>query len=440
MQIYSLTWMKKIEISLIFTILFFMQIPSYSAMLETYIERTDETVYAHILLTVSPQEEVSGIQMEYGYNPQNCEFVTAFPAENLFLSGKQLQIAPAFGTLRAIIVGFNNYPIASGELFTLQFNALSEKIDSAGFVILNAKLSSPQALPVNSTINNGEQNAQETGNNTTSNETADIDNANENDANFSNNNDRQSTNSSDENNALTNPVNTNNSSSSTGATENTITNTYPTSNTINSQAYAQNKSSQSYVSGMPSGYLPTTNIPYAHSKKQVEDRKTNPYKNTAISSPQSIKAYSSQSRHSVGNATIQLSDTSPTEGRHNIANSTRHNIRGTKNLPSGKMNNILSLPETADSSLTINDSKPWFNKSEPTSNSLLALNTTYISSYRGRSNECNNIVNITPSESNLPELSNYLIVLTSIIISILTILSFIPLLLTKAKKLIIKEE
>ncbi|MGC9052470.1 MAG: cohesin domain-containing protein, partial [Candidatus Hydrogenedens sp.] len=157
--------MRQKSFFLPFAVCLLLHISSFPAMLDTSLEQRETMVVVHVFLSVLPEEEVSGIQLECGYDAQNWEFVSAFPGDTLWASSKQLQVAKMYGLLRVLIIGLNNHPIPSGELFTVQFNALSEGTNGPGFNILQVKLSSPQAQPVSATVNSSQGSETSTDNN-----------------------------------------------------------------------------------------------------------------------------------------------------------------------------------------------------------------------------------------------------------------------------------
>jgi hypothetical protein len=148
---------KKGTYLFLFTFFFLVQLPILPAVLDVSMNKTQELVYVYVFLTVLPEEQVSGIQVECIYDNNNWEVMSVYPNESLSASEKELQFANTYSNLRIIAVGFNNYPILSGRLFTIQFRPITTETNVLDFKIVQVKLSSPQALSVSGTINDNNE-------------------------------------------------------------------------------------------------------------------------------------------------------------------------------------------------------------------------------------------------------------------------------------------
>lgn len=410
---------RKREISIIFLSAVFLltQKPSFSAILETNWEQVEKTVYVHVFMTVLPEEEVSAIQMEYAYDLQNCTFVSAFPGETLYISGKQMQVSPMYGLLRIIVIGFNNYPIASGELFTLQFNTLSEKINTSDFRILNAKLSSPHALAVNGTINNNEEEQTSTDNNSDIDIEKDI---------YPVNADNMP--SSTETNLQAHiklPDITNLTNIKPVSHETIETNTVPT--------HAQTSSAKSYNPILSSGFIPETSNPYIHQHKYQENKKTRSHIN--ISNPISVpqKKPLPENQYIFNNKTLWTNETSHTSHKNTspipVFNKTQNQQAMNTKIWDNSTSRIIKNTNTDDNHNTPNIYHQDRNQSSH--NTYLALNIPNLPATRGRSNECTPITEKDFQINNIPLKENTLLLLASIIITLMMPLTLLPMFLKK---------
>ncbi len=159
-------WQRKIRsrgkadiYSFLFTVVLFllMQVSIFSAVLDVNMDKAQDSAYVNMFLTVFPGEEVSGVQVECIYDANTWEMMSVYPDDLLSAVGKELQFANAPGNLRILIIGFNNYPIPSGRLLTIQFHPIATEANVLGFKIVQVKFSSPQALPVSGTVSNNDE-------------------------------------------------------------------------------------------------------------------------------------------------------------------------------------------------------------------------------------------------------------------------------------------
>ncbi len=401
---------KRTKIFLPLMVCLLLQKLSFSAILETRLEEIEQTVYVHILMSVLPEEEVSGIQLECAYNIQNWEFVSAFSGETLYASEKQLQIAPVYGSLRILIIGLNNYPIPSGELFTLQFNTFSESVDKPGFRILNVKLSSPQALPVTGIINNKEE--ETNGNSEFEKESNTVDISN--------------TNSSIE----TTPQSYSKLPNVTNSI-NLRPNTREMGDKIVTPTHTQPSSSKSYNPILSSGYFPEIKNPFILNQRQQENNKKEIQAN--ISNPINV----SRKPHIIER---QNGFDSRTLLTNQVANSPNKNVKTAPLLRNAQTRQIGGA-NTLDNSLP--KSKKFYvvqdkltthklpdNVTDTLHNTYLALNVSNLPSTRGRSNECTQkAINLIIDNTSRKE--NTLTLLVSIIITVLALLILLPTLLKR---------
>ena len=390
-------------------------ISSFSAMIDMRLEQIDKTVFAHVFLTILPEEEVSGIQLDYGYDTQNWEFVSAFPGETLVISNKQLQIAPVYSLLRVLIIGFNNYPIPNGELFVLQFNALSEGVNPSGFNVLQVKLSSPQAKPVSSTINNI--------NNSEGTEPSADNNAD--------NNLEKETSPSD--------INNPSPSTETGVNDPTVvksppdikTNTMDTkpviqevANTKTTPTYSQTSSSKLSTPNSSSGFVTNIGNPYihegnAHSQAKKAENKVNAPKFMPI--PEKNVVFGKQ--YIPGNEPILIGNNIDVQNG-SLKPYFTDKSRNTSVSGLSKSVNKSTLPvmnTTTENNLNIN-AAPLNNANKPLQNPYFALNISNISPNKGRSNKCT-IIETNISKDHISTTSNSLIIFVSITVSLLIILT-----------------
>jgi len=387
---------KKRNRNLLFLFVLYLLIPfrSFPALLETTLERSGNIVYTHISLFVLPEEEISGIQLEFGYDIQNWEFDSAYPGETLYASGKQLQVAPVYGTLRIVIIGFNNYPITSGTLLSLQFNALSEGIDGAGFRILQAKLSSPQALPVNGTIK-GNEKLEPTVNNDT-----------EKDTNF---------------------VETNTSTTATDSTHQTKNKTSDMTNIPGiqsshktTQEYTQSPPTKSYHSVLSSGFVPDAGTSYhSHNRKYYEDKRRGNYTGgpNLISKTQNNPVVGQQMSNNRTASINVNTNIKGTDSKTPLINS-----RTQRTLPTKPGRETIS---SAPDEIIFNKNPesntiPPGDINKPTYNSYLALNTSNLPKTRGRNNECINIEEADITIDSIGKENSLILFVSIIIILIIT--------------------
>lgn len=379
-------------------------------MLDTKLEKIGQTVVVHVFLTVLPEEEVSGIQLDYGYDTQNWEFVSAFPGETLLISNKQFQIASLYGILRIVIIGFNNYPIPGGELFTLQFNALSEGANQLGFNILQAKLSSPLAKPVSGTINN-------------------MNNSEGTEPSADNNLEKEIS-----------PSDTNNSTTSQGTgtiyqrdikspdVTTNITNIKPVmqevANTKTIPTYSQTSSTKSSTPNSSSGFVSNIGSPYIHDgNAHSQAKKAENKANAPIFMPITEKNIVLQKQYIPENEPILLGRNMDTQNERLKLNSA---VKSANNPSSGFTNIARKSSSPATNATPENNSNTHAvsldNTKKHLQNPNFALNISNISPNRGRSNECTIIETNIPKD-NILTTSNSLIIFVSITILLLITLT-----------------
>lgn len=404
---------RRANIILLLVVCLLLQKLSFSATLESRLEGRERTVYAHIFMSVLPEEEVSGIQLECVYNMQSWELISAFPGEILYASEKQLQIAPGYGALRILIVGFNNYPIVSGELFTLQFNTLTDGVDKLGFRILSVKLSSPFALPVNGTIGNKEEEESstdseyekesDTGN--TANATLVTETPHQTYTNLP---------------TMTNPVNV--KPNAYGRGESSIPPTY-----------SQLSSTKSYNSILSSGYFPEINNPYIHNRRHQENNKKEIQTNISNSIHIFPKPPIIETRNIFNNRMV-LTNQIPNSSNKNVK--TIPVIRNAQNQRTMTVNTLgNSSPDNIKLSTIRNNiatHKLSGNINDTSCNTYLALNVSNLSSIRERSNECTQATPTNLLIDHTFQKENTLILLVSMIITVLGTLTLISMLLKKS--------